>query len=183
MSQQNNAVYPSRIILIAGGILFLLVGFSAMASPVLYTALIVQLLAVFILVSGVMSLVMALLGKHKNYRFLEIISGCIRIVAGIALLSCLKSSALIITMAFAIYLVVEGLFVMVASLKLRATPCWTWKLVQGAAALVLGILVFLRWPSSSFSVLGLFFGINLVLNGASQIALGFASRKEPATAS
>jgi uncharacterized membrane protein HdeD (DUF308 family) len=183
MSQQTNAVYPSRIFLIASGILFLLVGFSAMASPVLYTALIVQLLAVFILVSGVISLVMALLGKHKNYLFLEIVSGIIRIVAGGALLSCLKSSALIITMAFAIYLIVEGLFVIMAALKLRSTPCWTWRLLQGTGALVLGIMVFLRWPSSSFSILGLFFGINLVLNGASQIALGLASRREPATAS
>jgi uncharacterized membrane protein HdeD (DUF308 family) len=92
------------------------------------------------------------------------------------LLSCLKSSALVITMAFAIYLVVEGLFVIGASLKMRGTPGWAWTLFNGIAALALGILVFLGWPSSSFSVLGLFFGINLVMKGAAQFALGFAPR-------
>jgi uncharacterized membrane protein HdeD (DUF308 family) len=83
----------------------------------------------------------------------------------------------------AIYLVVEGLFVIMASFKLRPAPCWTWKLVNGVAALILGILVFLRWPSSSFTVLGIFFGINLVFNGASQLALGLASRTELAAVS
>lgn len=80
-------------------------------------------------------------------------------------------------------MLVEGLFVIMASFKLRPTPGWTKKLVNGVAALVLGILVFLRWPSSSFTVLGIFFGINLLFNGASQLALGLASRTEPAAVS
>jgi uncharacterized membrane protein HdeD (DUF308 family) len=154
-----------------------------MALPVLFTAIIVKTLAIFILVSGVISLAMALMGKHKNYRLLEILSGIIRITAGVVLLSCLKSGALVITMAFAIYLVVEGLFVIGASLKMRATPGWAWTMFNGIAAMALGILVFLGWPSSSFSVLGLFFGINLVMKGAAQFALGFAPRPASAAVS
>jgi uncharacterized membrane protein HdeD (DUF308 family) len=167
---------PSRTSLIASGVLFLLVGFAAMALPVLFTAVLVRFLAIFILVSGVISLGMALVGKHKNYRLLEILSGIIRIAAGIVLLSCLKSGALVITMAFAIYLVVEGLFVILASLKMRSTPGWIWTLFNGIAALLLGILVYRGWPSSSFSILGFFFGINLVMKGAAQFALGVAPR-------
>lgn len=53
------------------------------------------------------------------------------------------------------------MFVIVASLKMRTTPGWVWTLFNGIAALALGILVYLGWPSSSFSVLGFFFGINL----------------------
>lgn len=183
MSQSNNEMQQSRTSLIASGILFLLVGFAAMALPVLFTAVIVRLLAIFILVSGVMSLGMALIGKHKNYRLLEILSGIIRIGAGIVLLSCLKSSALVITMAFAIYLAVEGLFVIFASLRMRATPGWVWTLLNGVAALALGILVYRGWPYSSFSVLGYFFGINLVFKGAAQFALGIAPRSAVAAAS
>jgi uncharacterized membrane protein HdeD (DUF308 family) len=176
MSQPANDIQKSRTLLIASGILFLLVGFAAMSLPVLFTALIVRFLAIFILVSGVMSLVMALVGKHKNYRLLEILSGIIRIAAGVVLLYCLKSSALVITMAFAIYMIVEGVFVIAASLRMRSTPGWVWTLFSGIAALALGILVYLGWPSSSFSILGLFFGINLVMKGAAQFALGLAPR-------
>jgi uncharacterized membrane protein HdeD (DUF308 family) len=176
MSQPNNDIQKSRTFLIASGILFLLVGFAAMSLPVLFTAVIVRFLAIFILVSGVISLAMALVGKHKNYRLLEILSGIIRITAGVVLLSCLKSSAVVITMAFAIYLVVEGLFVIGASLKMRSTPGWFWTLLNGVAALGLGILVYMGWPSSSFSILGFFFGINLVMKGAAQFALGVSPR-------
>lgn len=182
MNQPDNQMPQSRTLLIISGILFLLVGIAAMSLPVLFTAVIVRFLAIFILVSGAMSLGMALVGKHKNYRLLEILSGIIRIVAGIVLLSCLKSSAIVITMAFAIYLVVEGLFVIVASLKMRSTPGWVWSLFHGIAALALGILVYRGWPYSSFSVLGFFFGINLVCKGAAQFALGIAPRNEPAAA-
>ncbi|MEY3895280.1 MAG: hypothetical protein RLZZ214_799 [Verrucomicrobiota bacterium] len=176
MSQTNNDKPQSRVLLIASGILFILVGFAAMSLPVLFTAVIVRILAIFILVSGVISLAMAIIGKQMNYRLLEILSGIIRIAAGIVLLSCLKSGALVITMAFAIYLVVEGVFVIAASLRMWITPGWVWTLFNGITALALGILVYRGWPSSSFSVLGYFFGINLVLKGAAQFALGFAPR-------
>jgi uncharacterized membrane protein HdeD (DUF308 family) len=177
MSQPNDQMSQSRTLLITSGILFFLVGFAAMSLPVLFTAVIVRFLAIFILVSGVISLGMALVGKHKNYRLLEILSGIIRIAAGIVLLSCLKSSAVVITMAFAIYLVIEGLFVIVASLRMRSTPGWVWTLLHGIAALALGILVYRGWPYSSFSILGYFFGINLVFKGAAQFALGVAPRR------
>lgn len=166
----------SRTFLIASGVLFLLVGFAAMSLPILFTAIIVKAVAIFILASGVISLVMAIAGKQKSYRLLEMLSGIIRIAAGVVLLSCLKSSALVITMAFAIYLAVEGMFVIATSLRMRTTPGWVWTLFSGVAALVLGLLVYLGWPTSSFSVLGFFLGINLVLKGAAQIALGITHR-------
>jgi uncharacterized membrane protein HdeD (DUF308 family) len=176
MSEQTHPMQQSRTLLIISGILFFLVGFAAMSLPVLFTAMLVRFLAIFILVSGVISLGMALVGKHKNYRLLEILSGIIRIGAGIVLLYCLKSSAVVITLAFAIYMAIEGLFVILASLKMRGTPGWAWTLLNGIAALVLGILVYRGWPYSSFSILGFFFGINLVFKGAAQFALGIAPR-------
>lgn len=182
MNHSKNQAAPSRIFLIASGILFFLVGFAAMASPVLFTAFIVRFLAIFILVSGVISLGMALVGRHKNYRLLEILSGIIRIGAGIVLLYCLKSSAVVITLAFAIYMVIEGLFVIFASLRMRATPGWVWTLINGIAAVTLGVLVYRGWPNSSFSILGIFFGINLVFKGAAQFALGVSPRPQTGAA-
>lgn len=85
-------------------------------------------------------------------------------------------------MAFAIYLVVEGILVIVASLRMRTTPGWFWTLLNGIAALTLGILVYLGWPYSSFSILGFFFGINLVFKGAAQFALGVTPRAKAAAA-
>ena len=63
---------------------------------------------------------------------------------------------------------------------MRATPGWVWMLVSGVASLVLGIMVYKHWPSDSAAILGLFFGINLLFNGSSLLALGLSAPKASA---
>ncbi len=170
----------SRGWLIAGGFLSIFVGFSAIGSPLVFSFALAQILAIVALVSGVIALGLALFGKHTGHRVLEALSGIIRIAAGIVLLNCLTSSVLIITLIFAIFLIVEGIFVSVAALGMRAHAGWVWMLISGIASLVLGVMVYNRWPSDSAWVLGLFFGINLLFNGSSLLALGFAAPKTAA---
>ena len=43
---------------------------------------------------------------------------------------------------------------------MREHSGWVWTLINGIAALVLGIMVYNRWPSNSAWVLGLLYGIN-----------------------
>ncbi|MEI8386750.1 MAG: HdeD family acid-resistance protein [Verrucomicrobiota bacterium] len=170
----------SRGWLIAGGILSIFVGFSAIGSPLIFSLVIAQFLGLFALISGVISLALAVFGKHKGHRVMEALSGLIRIAAGIALLNCLTSSVLVITLIFAIFLIIEGVFVSVTALSMRATPGWVWMLVSGVASLVLGIMVYKHWPSDSAAILGLFFGINLLFKGSSLLALGLSAPKASA---
>jgi uncharacterized membrane protein HdeD (DUF308 family) len=167
----------SRGWLIAGGILFIFVGFSAIGSPILYSLALAQLLAIIALVSGGIALVVAIFGKSTRHRIIEALSGVIRIVAGIVLLNCLAKSVAVITLVFSIFLAVEGVFLAVTAITMRATPGWVWMLISGIASLILGIMVYNRWPADSAVVLGLFFGINLLFNGSSLLALGLAARK------
>jgi len=180
-SSSANDLSKSRGWLIIGGILSIFVGFSAMGSPLLFSLVIARFLGLFLLVSGVISLVLAIVGKHKGHRVMEALLGVIRIAAGVLLLNCLPSSVAIITLIFAIYLVAEGVSTSLTALRMRATPGWGWMLFSGLASFILGIMVYNRWPSGSTAILGLLFGINLLLNGTSLLALGFSARK-PATA-
>ena len=166
--------------LIFGGILSLLVGFSAIGSPLLYSFLLARFLGVFALASGGVSLVLAIFGKHKGHRLLEGLLGIVRIAAGIILLNCLASSVVMITFIFAIFLIAEGILVSVTAIGMRGTPGWGWMLFSGLGALLLGALVYYHWPSDSIAILGLFFGINLLMNGSSLLALGLAARKPAA---
>ena len=180
-SSSANDLSKSRGWLIIGGILSIFVGFSAMGSPLLFSLVIARFLGLFLLVSGVISLVLAIVGKHKGHRVMEALLGLIRIAAGVLLLNCLPSSVAIITLIFAIYLVAEGVSTSLTAFRMRATPGWGWMLFSGLASFILGIMVYNRWPSGSTAILGLLFGINLLLNGTSLLALGFSARK-PATA-
>jgi len=180
-SSAANDLSTSRGWLIIGGILSIFVGFSAMGSPLLFSLVIARFLGLFLLVSGIISLVLAIVGKHKGHRVMEALLGVIRIAAGVLLLNCLPSSVAIITLIFAIYLVAEGVSTSLTAFRMRATPGWGWMLFSGLASFILGIMVYNRWPSGTTAILGLLFGINLLLNGTSLLALGFSARK-PATA-
>ncbi len=179
-SSGSNDLSLSRGWLIFGGILSILVGFSAIGSPLLYSLLLARFLGIFALVSGVISLLLAIFGKHKGHRLMEALSGIVRIAAGVILLNCLASSVVLITLVFAIYLIVEGVVVSVTAIGMRGTPGWAWMLFSGLVSLLLGVLVYYRWPANSITILGLFFGINLLMNGSSLLALGLAARKPAA---
>ena len=180
LSSAATDLSKSRGWLIAGGILSIFVGFSAIGSPLVFSLVIAQFLALIALVSGIIALGLAIVGKHKGHRVMEALSGLIRIAAGIALLNCLATSVMVITLIFAIFLIVEGVFVSGTALTMRATPGWVWMLVSGIASLVLGVMVYNHWPSDSAAILGLFFGINLLFNGSSLLALGLAARQPSA---
>ena len=167
----------SRGWLIAGGILSIFVGFSAIGSPLVFSLVIAQFLGVVALVSGAIALSLAIFGKHTAHRVLEAVSGLIRIAAGVALLNCLATSVMLITLIFAVFLIIEGVSVSLTALAMRSTPGWVWMLISGIASLILGVMVYNRWPSDSAAVLGFFFGISLLFNGSSLLALGLSARQ------
>jgi uncharacterized membrane protein HdeD (DUF308 family) len=176
----SNPLSQSRGWLIFGGLLSVFVGFMAMSSPYFFSAFIVQFLGAFALISGCISLALAIFSKHVAHRVLDALLALIRIAAGIVLLRCVASSIAVITLILAVFLMVEGVFFIIGSFKLRAHSGWVWTLINGIAALVLGVMVYSRWPSDSLWVLGLFFGINSIFWGVSLLALGFGAPKQSA---
>ena len=145
----RKALSMSRGWLIAGGILSIFVGFLAIGSPLLFSIVVAQFLGAFALVSGAIALFVALFGKEVTHRVLEALFALIRIAAGLALFICVASSIAVITLVFAMFLIVEGIFPFGGALRLRKHPGWSWTLINGIAALILGVMVYSRWPSDS----------------------------------
>ncbi len=170
----------SRGWLIAGGLISIFVGFFAMGSPLLFSIVIAQLIGAFALVSGVISLFLALFGKHTAHRVLDGFLALIRIAAGITLLLCVASSIAVITLILAVFFIIEGISLIIGAFKMKAHKGWVWSLVSGVAALVLGLMVYARWPSDSASIIGLLYGINSLFWGMSLLMMGFAAPKAQA---
>jgi uncharacterized membrane protein HdeD (DUF308 family) len=174
------ALSRSRGWLIFSGVLSIFVGFIAIGSPLLFSVVIAQLLGIFAIVSGVVSLILAIFGKHQGHRVLEGVLAVIRIVAGIVLLSCVGSAIAVITLILAIFFVIEGVHSVIGAIQMRAHKGWVWTLISGLAAILLGAMVWARWPSDSNAVLGLLYGINSIFWGMSVLALGFGAPKQAA---
>lgn len=163
--------------LIAGGTFSLILGFLGLSSPILFSFLIVRLLAVFALVSGAVSLLVAIFGRDVSTRGLNALFALVRIVAGLALLYCIPSGLRVITLVFAVYLMVEGVFGIFGAFKIREQSGWIFVLLNGIVTLVLGVLVFAHWPTGSAWILGFFFGISLLVHGFALLMLGLSAPK------
>jgi hypothetical protein len=86
----------------AGGASFPpLEGFLAIGPPLFFSAVIAQFV-------GAIALFVALFGKEVTHRALEALFALIRIAAGFALFVCVASSIAVITMIFAVFLIVAG---------------------------------------------------------------------------
>jgi uncharacterized membrane protein HdeD (DUF308 family) len=58
----------------------------------------------------------------------------------------------------------------------RLKQNWGWSALYGIVVFILGILIFVDLPVSGLVLIGLFIGIELLLNGLSWLTLGLAAR-------
>jgi uncharacterized membrane protein HdeD (DUF308 family) len=162
--------------LIAGGILSILVGFAAIAFPYLFSIVISQLIGAFALVNGVIALFLAIFGKETHNRILQGIFALIRIAAGIVLLIFVMPGVAAVTLVIAAFLLTEGVCCLVGGFQMRQKPGWFWVVLNGVAAIVLGLMIWAKWPNDSVWVIGLLYGINSLFAGMSLLMLGFGAK-------
>jgi uncharacterized membrane protein HdeD (DUF308 family) len=89
------------------------------------------------------------------------------------------ATAVALTLLIAMFLVFSGIFRIVVAVIVRFQN-WGWLLLSGAINLLLGISIWQEWPLSGLWVIGLFVGIDMILNGVSLVMLGLKARKLPA---
>ena len=120
---------------------------------------------------------------HKRWAgfFLDLLTGILYVVAGWMMVTNPAESALLLTLIIAMFLVFEGVFRIVAALAARY-PHWGWVMFNGIISLILGIMIWRQWPYSGLWVIGLFVGIEMLLNGWSLVMLSLTGRRLPAEA-
>jgi uncharacterized membrane protein HdeD (DUF308 family) len=72
----------------------------------------------------------------------------------------------------------EGLVCIGTSFRLRGNSAWIWLFLNGVVALVLGGMIYARWPLDSEWVIGVLYGIQSIFSGVAMLMLGFAIGKK-----
>ncbi|GAT33253.1 hypothetical protein TSACC_21665 [Terrimicrobium sacchariphilum] len=170
----------SKSWLIFSGILSLVLGFLAISFPYFFSLIVTQVIGIFCLVSGFVSLGLAISGKKPDHRILNGIAALIRIGVGVALLLCAASGMKVITLIFAVFLILEGIVTTISAFRLRGHGGWGFFVFSGVIALVLGVMIYFQWPANTGWVIGTFYGINSIFSGVSLLGLGFGAPKASA---
>ena len=159
------------------GILFVVLGVLAVAVPNVATLAVETLVGVLLLFAGCARLFHAFRPNRWQGFLWDLVGGGVFVLAGGLLLVYPLEGEITLTLVLVLALLAEGVFKLIASLRLRDQGGTGWMALSGLVTLGLGILIGVQWPSASDWVLGLLFGIDLIFGGWTLIMLSSAARR------
>jgi uncharacterized membrane protein HdeD (DUF308 family) len=164
---------------LALGIALIVVGTVAICYPVLASEVAVEVFG-FLLVAGFgVQVVSGIWARRWSGFFLHLLCGLLYLFVGLVLIEHPGLGMAVYTLLLAVFFVAGGLFRIVFALSQRFSG-WGWTLLAGVVALLLGIMIWRRFPASALWVLGTFLGIDLIFSGCSWVMLGLGLRNLPA---
>ncbi len=161
---------------IALSILMLLVGILAIVIPPAAGIAVLIVVAWLLMFSGAAHLVFAWHTRSTGGFIWELLLGLLYIFTGVYAWLHPIAGLASLTLVLAVYLFIEGILEFVLSFRLRPMPGANWLLVDGVVTLILAILIWRSWPSSSEWVIGTLVGISMIFSGTSRLALSLAAR-------
>lgn len=167
--------------IVALGVVFLIAGFVALGSAVAATASAVMIIGIMMIMGGAAEIVAAFSVKGWGKFAVWMLLGLLYVGAGIIALMNPFAAATILTLMLGAALVAGGVLrtFLAFSMKSAGKP-WGWIVVSGLVTLLLGAMIIAQWPASSFFVLGIFLGIDLIFIGSGWVTMGLALKNRPA---
>jgi uncharacterized membrane protein HdeD (DUF308 family) len=157
-------------------VLIILAGILAIVVPPVAGIAVTIFLGWLLIFGGVMHLVFAWQRRTTGALLWELLLGIVYILAGVYLLLNPVVGLVSLTFALAIYLFVAGIIEFILALRLRPAPGSGWLFVDGVVSVILAILIWRTWPSSSAWVLGMLVGFAMLFSGLTRLMLSLAAR-------
>ncbi|HTU43906.1 MAG TPA: DUF308 domain-containing protein [Bryobacteraceae bacterium] len=157
-------------------VLMIVAGIVAIALPMAAGIAINLLVAWLLLFSGCTHLVFAWYTRSAGGLLWELLVGALYIFIGVYLLMHPVAGLLSLTLALAIYLFLEAILEFALGFKLRPLPGSGWLLFDGVLTLILAVMIWRAWPSSSEWAIGILVGVSMVFSGTSRLMLSLAAR-------
>jgi uncharacterized membrane protein HdeD (DUF308 family) len=158
-------------------ILMILAGFLAIAVPEVAGIAINLLVGWLLVFSGAAHLAYAWHAHRGGGILWEVLLGILYILLGAYLLFHPVAGLASLTLALAIYLFVEGVLELVLGFHLRPAPGSGWVLFDAVVTLILAVMIWRTWPSSTEWVIGTLVGISMLFSGFSRLMLSLAARR------
>ena len=158
--------------LIALGAGLLVCGIIALLSIVEATVVTVLWVGAMMIVAGIMEIVHSFKIRDWGRSLFLAIIGSLYVFGGFfAVLNPLHTS-LVLTLVLGIVLIIAGVTRIIVGLRVKGDGHSGWIVLSGLATALLGLIILIHWPFSSFYALGIILGVNLIQSGFGWIGLG-----------
>jgi uncharacterized membrane protein HdeD (DUF308 family) len=156
--------------------LMILAGVLAIASPMAAGIAVDVLVAWLLVFSGCVHFVFAWYTRSTGGILWEILLGALYIFIGVYVLVHPAVGLASLTLALAIYLLLEAILEFVMGFTLRPLPGSGWLLFDGIITLILAVMIWRTWPSNTGWVIGTLVGISMLFSGVSRLGISLAAR-------
>ena len=162
---------------IALSVVLILAGLFAILAPLLAGVALTGILGWLLILVGAGHLWLAWHIRGAGAHLWEAIIGLVYVVAGIFLLVHPVAGLIGITAILGAYLLIRGIFELIAGLSMRGVGGSTWLIINGGISLILAFLIWRHLPYSAEWFLGTLIGFAILFTGISRLALTLTARR------
>lgn len=159
------------------GVLLIVFGMLAVGSPVLAAVAVNAVIAWLIVLAGVIHLVLAFHAHRAASLLWKLLVAIAYVFFGVYLIAHPALGVASLTLVLGSLFLVEGIFDIALFFQMRTAGGSSWILVDGIITLLLGLMIYLQWPSSSNWAIGTLVGVSLIISGATRLMLSLTVRK------
>jgi uncharacterized membrane protein HdeD (DUF308 family) len=181
---QNSPVEMVRqasTVSILWGVLLIVFGMVAIGTPFLAAVAVNALVGWLIILAGVVHLVLAFRAHGAGSMIWKLLVGVAYLCFGGYVIAHPVLGVVSLTLLLASLFVIEGILDIVLFVKMRPMHGSTWVLMDGIITLLLGLLIYMQWPSSSAWAIGTLVGISMIFSGVARVMMSLAVRKATGT--
>ena len=150
------------------GVLSAALGLFLIAYPMATATITTVLLGWTLAFVGVAQFVFALHSQTAGNFFLKILAGALYGITGVALAFAPVTGVEALTALLGTLLLVQAGLATVTAFQIRPLDGWGWYLFDAATSFFLGILILVKWPSSSVWAIGTLVGAAVLMGGISR---------------
>lgn len=161
------------------GVLFLLLGFWVIQSPIESFVTFAIYFAITYIISGMGAIVFSISNREVIDGWgWQLAGGILELILGIALLTNPGVSMIALAFFVGFWLLFRGISTISISLDLKRNggSNWSWVLFSGILTAILAFMVLVN-PLYAISTLSIFVGLSLIMAGIAAIMVGFQIRK------
>jgi uncharacterized membrane protein HdeD (DUF308 family) len=162
---------------LAQGIVMMVLGFLAVAVPILATLAVEIFVGWLFFVAGLFRAVWVWRSRQTPGFAWSLLTAVLAIVLGLVLILRPLAGVLTLTMVLVVFFIIEGIASIIGAIEHRQhLRSWGWVLFSGIIDLLLAYLIWAGWPSSASWAIGLLVGINMLFLGLSLVMTALAAR-------
>lgn len=168
------------LLFVGSGLLMTVLGVVLIVFATYASAAMVLLFGCMLVVAAVIQLANSCWARRWKGFTVGIFLGVLYLTMGFVLIEQPMQTAVAVTLVVATGLMIAGLVRIILSVVERWSG-WQLSLLSGVLSLLLGVGIWRDWPLSGLWVIGLFVGLEMIMNGLVWMKLGASVRRVHAT--